>query len=58
MSNTITQPGTIERLTEIAERAKADKLERAKELLRAYLDADNKTALERIIRAGRAIDGK
>lgn len=58
MSNTITQPGTIERLTEIAERAKADKLERAKAILEAYKNADDKNRLERIVRAGRAIDGK
>lgn len=48
----------IEQLNEIAERAKADKLERARAILKAYRDADDKTALERIIRAGRAIDGR
>lgn len=58
MSNTITQPGTIERLNEIAERAKEDKLERARAILEAYKNADDKTALERIITTKRAIDGK
>lgn len=58
MSNTITQPGTIERLTEIAERAKEDKLKRARAILEAYKNADDKTALERIITTKRAIDGK
>ena len=48
----------VERLNEIAERARADKLERARAILKAYRDADDKTALERIIRAGRAIDGR
>ena len=48
----------VERLNEIAERAKEDKLERARAILKAYRDADDKTALERIIRAGQAIDGR
>lgn len=58
MSNTITQPGTIERLNEIAERAKANKLEMAKAILESYKNSDDKTALERIITTKRAIDGK
>ena len=48
----------IERLNEIAERAKADKLERARAILKAYRDADNTNRLARIIKAGQAIDGR
>lgn len=48
----------VERLNEIAERARADKLERARAILKAYRDADNTNRLARIIKAGQAIDGR
>ena len=48
----------IEQLNEIAERAKADNLKRARAILETYKNSDDKTALERIIKAGQAIDGR
>jgi len=48
---------TIENLLAVAEKAKADRLAKAQELLRAYKDCDSVNQLERLKTLRRTVDG-
>ena len=47
---------TVEKLLSVAEKARAARLEKAKELLKAYKDCDNVNQLERLKSVRKTLD--